>query len=517
MLTTAALALAIALGLPASAGAMTLERVGADLFATGPVEAGDVAAFSAELERGGIHRIVFVNSPGGQLRAALQVALRIRDARVQTLVSGYCHSACSLMFIAGRERRFATGHKPRNTQIGIHGASNRVTRELRPQGTPQMLALYRQQMGEKFQEALIRQALTELTEHHGMLRVREMERTQPGERVPWFCPSGRTPFEQCTRHVGHDALSLGVVTSPETVPIELPRSMQLRIEYFGLELAENPDGSPPRVREAAGTACLRSPRCVEAVDRAVQRWTNGDLHKAVAVGLERPSFAFRHGDDDPAIAWRGALFACNHVRHEPKLCRLLAVDDREVPDLPAEARARSREILARLPLADERAVALERAESGTYRPAELRSDPLPVLAQTVTPRRLDGIETLDTPTLADALRRADPPVLIDVGEGGSAMLPTALHFIQGGRVLADESLDAALDDRFRAMLGAAGARPGREIVFYAADAGSWLAVNAALRARRAGYTRVGWYRGGLAAWQAAGMPVVRKSAVAVLN
>ena len=46
---------------------------------------------------------------------------------------------------------------------------------------------------------------------------------------------------------------------------------------------------------------------------------------------------------------------------------------------------------------------------------------------------------------------------------------------------------------------------------------SWLSVNAALRARRAGYARVGWYRGGLAAWQAAGLPVVRKSAVAVLN
>jgi hypothetical protein len=454
---------------------------------------------------------------GGQLKAALQVALRIRDARLQTLVSGYCHSACSLMFIAGRERRFATGHKPRNTQVGIHGASNRVTRELRPQGTPQMLALYRQQMGAKFQETIIRQALTELTEHHGMLRVREMSRTQPGERVPWFCPSGRTPFEQCTRHVGHDALSLGVVTAAETVAIELPRSMQLRIDYFGLDLIENPDGSPPRVREAAGAACLRAPRCAEAVDRAVQRWTTGDIHKAVAVGLDRPSFAFRHGDDDPHMAIRGALYACNHVRNEPKLCRLLAVDDREVPNAAAEAQARSREILGQLPLPEARSVALERAESGTVRPAEMRTDPLPALAQTVTPRRIDGVDTLDTAALAEALRRTDPPLLIDVGEGGTAMLPTALHFIQGGRALADEKQDAGLDDRFRAMLGAAGATPSREVIFYAADSASWLAINAALRAQRAGYARVGWYRGGLAAWQAAGMPVVRKSAVAVLN
>jgi hypothetical protein len=500
-----------------AAAAMTLERVGGDLFATGPVEPDDVQAFKAELESGGLRRIVFVNSPGGQLRAALQIALMIRKKGVETLVSGYCHSACSLLFIAGRERRFATGHKPRNTQVGIHGASSRATGELRLQAAPRMMALYKAQMGAKFREDIIGRALTGITDHNGMLRVREIDRTRPGERVPWFCPSSQTPFERCEKYTDVDALSLGVVTSPETVAIELPKSMQMRIDYFGVALEERADGIDEVVRDAAGAACLRSTRCAEAVDKAITRWTGGDIHRAVAVGLERPSFAFRSGDDHPVVALRGALYACNHVRNEPKLCRLLAVDDREVPDLTREAKLRSRELLRRLPEPEANAVMLERSESGTYRTAEIRTEPLQTLAQTVTPKRLEGIETLDTVQVARALRGRQPPLLIDVGEGGQAMLPTALHFIQGGRAHDDERRDAEFDDRFRAMLGAAGASPQRELIFYAADSGSWLAVNAALRARRAGYALVGWYRGGLAAWQQAGMPVVRKAAVAVLN
>jgi rhodanese-related sulfurtransferase len=38
-----------------------------------------------------------------------------------------------------------------------------------------------------------------------------------------------------------------------------------------------------------------------------------------------------------------------------------------------------------------------------------------------------------------------------------------------------------------------------------------------MRAQRNGHTRVHWYRGGLAAWQRAGLPTVQKTAVAVLR
>jgi PQQ-dependent catabolism-associated CXXCW motif protein len=45
------------------------------------------------------------------------------------------------------------------------------------------------------------------------------------------------------------------------------------------------------------------------------------------------------------------------------------------------------------------------------------------------------------------------------------------------------------------------------MVFFCQGASCWESYNASLRAIHMGYTRVYWYRGGLAAWQAAGLPM----------
>ena len=112
---------------------------------------------------------------------------------------------------------------------------------------------------------------------------------------------------------------------------------------------------------------------------------------------------------------------------------------------------------------------------------------------------------------------AEPPLLVDVGGVADAMLPGAVHFLRGGLALADVTADRAFDERFRRMLEAAGARPGRTLVFYGDSSWNWSAANAALRARAAGHTDVAWFRGGLAAWRKAGMPVVPKAVSAVLH
>ena len=49
--------------------------------------------------------------------------------------------------------------------------------------------------------------------------------------------------------------------------------------------------------------------------------------------------------------------------------------------------------------------------------------------------------------------------------------------------------------------------PDRPIVFFCAGSKCWESYNAALRAEHMGFKMVLWYRGGLAAWQAAGLPV----------
>ena len=495
------------------ARAMTLERVGSDLYATGPIVGADVEAFRAEITRGGLQRVVLVNSFGGELRAALHVAVMVRDSRLDTLVSGQCHSSCSLIFMAGRERRFATGSKPRSTVVGIHGPNHRQTREPTPQAARLMERFYRERMGPRYDERIIGQALYAITEHNGMLRLRELERTTPEERVPWFCPSAQTPAAACVRHHGHDAYTLGVVTHRETVPLTLPPSMRQALEYFGLRLDEAGEPLPARLSEISGTNCRVLPTCVRSFDEAGARWLASEYHRAAAVGLDKPGFVFSRNADSPWQAMLQALYACNHMRDNPRLCRVVAVDDRSVPDLVAVVAQRARELLARLPAPDPQAVEAENAGPGaevpwTYRKTDVRSP---------TPVALEGVQRIDTAELARMLRLPRRPLLIDVSGSEPQMLPGALHFVNGGLAFGDVPTENAYEARFLSMLRAAGAQPDTEIVFYGSDVSNWQAVNAAMRAQRNGHTRVHWYRGGLAAWQRAGLPTVQKTAVAVLR
>jgi 3-mercaptopyruvate sulfurtransferase SseA len=54
-------------------------------------------------------------------------------------------------------------------------------------------------------------------------------------------------------------------------------------------------------------------------------------------------------------------------------------------------------------------------------------------------------------------------------------------------------------------------------VLYSESRETWFAVNAVLRAKKMGYKNVSWYRGGLVAWQAAGLPTVPQLPRAALD
>jgi hypothetical protein len=172
------------LWLSANSQAMTLERVGHDLFATGPTVDQDFLQFKEALAQGGIERLILVNGPGGDLWTGMQVARMVRDAKITTVASGYCMSACSLIFMAGQARAFGTGSLPRVTMVGIHGAHDRDSKRVNPSLMPQMYAWYKLQMGDKFDAQVINQALYDIQEASGFLRVRELQRTQEKDRTP---------------------------------------------------------------------------------------------------------------------------------------------------------------------------------------------------------------------------------------------------------------------------------------------------------------------------------------------
>lgn len=495
------------------AQAMTLERAGADLYATGPTVDRDYVAFKTAFAQGGIERLILVNAPGGDLWTGMQVAHMVQAHAIKTVASGPCMSACSLIFMAGKERAFGTGNLPRTTQIGIHGAHDVATQKVNTQHMPQMYALYKTQMGDKFDAAVIRQALYELQDASGMLTLRELERTTPEQRTARFCPSRLTPAAQCVQHEGKDAFTLGVVTQTHTEPLTLPKSMELVSGFFGRRLPEPQQDLQTRGQALAAQVCEGRFLCERQASGLIGQYLAATQHRAIAVGLNTWGYGSRWGMDDPGSAMLMALYQCNHVANNPKLCRLVSVDDNELLLYYEEVDTHSAQALKNLPTPEPVEVHLERTEIGGNTPSALKTDPW---LHGMTPARLNGIARIDTAELASLLTGPAKPVLIDVDLIGG-MLPGALNMIHAGLALPDEQADAALQTRFRKMLQAAAPDLAQPVVFYCAHSECWQSVNAAMRAQRIGYTQVLWYRGGAQAWKRAGLPLTGRVPVAVVR
>lgn len=507
-----AMTLCLSFWLSANLNAMTLERVGNDLFATGPTVDQDFLKFKEALAKGGIERLILVNGPGGDLWTGMQVARMVQQAKIHTVASGYCMSACSLIFMAGKERSFGSGSLPRGTLIGIHGAHDKDTQRINTSYMPQMYAFYQTQMGEKFDAKVINQALYGIKEASGFLRIRELQRTQEKDRTPWFCPTGQTPFEQCQQHTGKDAFSLGVVTQTDTVPLQLPDSMKVQLGFFGKSLGEPMLDMHDRAGTLIEGLCNGQLLCKTIGQRTFTNYLSANHNKALAIGWGKMGFGVRWGVDDPGRAMLGALYQCNHAKNNPKLCRLVSVNEHEVLKLYDEAHSQALALLGQLPAPSTSFSQAEGDEPGGSAPSRLRTGNQ---VTGMTPKSLDGVQRWDTATLAQAMKKSDRPVVIDTAVFGP-VIPGALNFINSGLAFDDEKLDQAYNERFRHMMLAAAPDLNQAVVFYCASSECWLSVNAAMRARQLGYTQVIWYRGGMAAWMQAGLPTVGRVPVAVI-
>lgn len=124
-----------------------------------------------------------------------------------------------------------------------------------------------------------------------------------------------------------------------------------------------------------------------------------------------------------------------------------------------------------------------------------------------TPRSIPGGRVVTAVELKAMIDGDRKPFLVDVLSGPPhRSIPGSVWMHNGG--LGD--FDAAEEQRFlRTIALFTGTDRSRAIVFYCSSAECWLSYNAALRAIQAGYTSVLWFRGGIAAWQAAGFPTAR--------
>ncbi len=121
-----------------------------------------------------------------------------------------------------------------------------------------------------------------------------------------------------------------------------------------------------------------------------------------------------------------------------------------------------------------------------------------------TPAGIPGGQVVTTSGLAALLQgRQAPYVVFDV-LGGPETLPGA---VPAAWMSQPGSFGDATQQQVAQMLGQlTRGRKDVVLVFYCLSRECWMSYNAALRALRAGYANVLWYRGGIEAWKQAGLP-----------
>jgi PQQ-dependent catabolism-associated CXXCW motif protein len=230
---------------------------------------------------------------------------------------------------------------------------------------------------------------------------------------------------------------------------------------------------------------------------AYLKFLEARTHKAYAVCLGG-AWAYRSGRDSADAAVAATLdVAREHARGWP--CIVYAIDDRVVTRAylqnlsPGEFRRTLAEAtLAARPFADEDRDAGIPAQRG-MRERKLHAP---------TPTAVPGARLITTDGLRRALAGEGHPVLVDVRPRPQATIPGAHVNNPIGSDFSADAERAAAD--FLARIVPDRAAP---VAFYCVNWECWLSYNAALRAVAAGYSNVHWYRGGIAAWFEAGLPL----------
>lgn len=122
-----------------------------------------------------------------------------------------------------------------------------------------------------------------------------------------------------------------------------------------------------------------------------------------------------------------------------------------------------------------------------------------------TPSSIPGGQVITTRELVD-LMRGQQVLVLDVLGGAES--------IQGAQYAVPAAQAGTFNDQTQQQFSqflqqATNGNKQHPIVTYCLSTQCWMSYNAALRAINLGYTKVLWYRGGIEAWQQAGMPTQR--------
>jgi hypothetical protein len=196
------------------AQAMEFRRQGEYLVLSGPVVGDDLARMKDAIAAGGISTLVVHNSPGGDLQNGLWLGDLVRKQGWNTVLAGYCASACSLIYLGGVERRYSTAYDFRNTALGIHGAHSVETGQPLHSLTPLIRSHIQSMTRQRFDQTLLDEALNGAYKND-ILNIRKPRRLGTASTPPsvFHCKFNQQGDQKDCRPIpNHDVLSLGIVT-----------------------------------------------------------------------------------------------------------------------------------------------------------------------------------------------------------------------------------------------------------------------------------------------------------------
>ncbi len=235
---------------------------------------------------------------------------------------------------------------------------------------------------------------------------------------------------------------------------------------------------------------------------AYAKFLAGAEHRAFAIAAGGTS-GWSSGNADPNRATWNAAFNC--TRAARSLCRIFALNSERQTDAYDSFDRESALALARLKPG---------AVTGAFRDEDRdfgippRKEPKGDSYHADTPTTLPGASTISTAALATALAGRDKPLLLDTLDGNRhRTLPGAFWLRGAGNVKAEGN--ARMGELLTRIVQDLAGSKDAPIVVFCLSSQCWLSYNAALRLAGAGFSRVQWYRGGIEAWRAAGLPVVQ--------
>ena len=108
--------------LVSSTYAMDMEIREPFIFLSGKVTGNEQRILQTAIEEHpGITTVVLKNSSGGDARSGYATGEYIREKGLATLLSGYCRSSCSRMFLGGKTRAYSDDQPLDKTAVAFHG------------------------------------------------------------------------------------------------------------------------------------------------------------------------------------------------------------------------------------------------------------------------------------------------------------------------------------------------------------------------------------------------------------